>query len=469
MLKHRQDGLIVLHGSLLLILVAAAYIGSLVFVKTFGLITLNAEVNWGLYLSAVLVAMAWIHRGLEGVGERLGSLSWREALRLTLQQLTRLMVVVFTLAFLMKDAAVSRAFLIGFLGLAAVLMFTANLLLTRVFAAAFYRRQRLRTVIAAPADQARQLDAWLTTQGHLGIDPIGYVSPDQEGKETPTDERRLGNLEDLPDIVARHGADQVVFDRGEFGGGDLAPVVLAVERAHCRVRFFVNMYSVFGCNPGMIEHNDHYAFATSTPEPLDNPVNRLLKRALDVAVALPAVVLVLPPLTLVVWVMQRLESPGPVFHGQLRSGLNRERFRIYKFRTMHIGHEHARAAQATVGDARIYPFGRFLRRTSLDEIPQFLNVIMGSMSVSGPRPHLLEHDERFARIEHAYFKRHFVKPGITGLAQSKGFRGELVAASDLTNRVRYDELYVANWSLGLDLGILLRTIQQVISPPRSAY
>ena len=91
------------------------------------------------------------------------------------------------------------------------------------------------------------------------------------------------------------------------------------------------------------------------------------------------------------------------------------------------------------------------------------------MSVSGPRPHLIEHDEQFARLEHAYFKRHFVKPGITGLAQSKGFRGELVAPSDLSNRVRYDELYVANWSFGLDLSILFRTARQVVSPPRSAY
>ena len=94
---------------------------------------------------------------------------------------------------------------------------------------------------------------------------------------------------------------------------------------------------------------------------------------------------------------------------------------------------------------------------------------MGSMSVSGPRPHLLEHDEQFARLEHSYFKRHFVKPGITGLAQSKGFRGEMIATSDLANRVHYDALYVANWSLGLDLSILLHTVRQVILPPRSAY
>jgi lipopolysaccharide/colanic/teichoic acid biosynthesis glycosyltransferase len=207
----------------------------------------------------------------------------------------------------------------------------------------------------------------------------------------------------------------------------------------------------------------------STLEPLDNPLNRVLKRLLDIGVALPVVCLVLPPLTLVVWLMQRWQSPGPVFYRQLRSGLNRERFSIYKFRTMRADDARACAQQATATDSRVYAFGRFLRRSSLDEVPQFLNVILGTMSVSGPRPHLLEHDEQFGRLEHAYFKRHFVKPGITGLAQSKGFRGELLVSSDLANRVHYDELYVANWSLGLDLSILLHTVRQVISPPRSAY
>jgi len=224
-----------------------------------------------------------------------------------------------------------------------------------------------------------------------------------------------------------------------------------------------------GVGAEMIEHNQHFAFAASTREPLENPCNRMLKRALDIAVALPVILLVLPPLTVVVWLAQRLQSPGPVFYGQLRSGLNRERFVIYKFRTMHEGPARLRAQQATKADSRVYAFGRFLRRTSLDEIPQFLNVINGTMSVSGPRPHLLEHDEQFDRLEQSYFKRHFVKPGITGLAQSKGFRGELLASTDLTNRVRYDELYVTNWSLGLDLWILLHTVRQVISPPRSAY
>jgi exopolysaccharide biosynthesis polyprenyl glycosylphosphotransferase len=467
MLKNRQDGLIGLHGTVLLILIAAAFLGSLLLVEARGWIHFNLEVNWGLYLGGVLVAMAWIHYSLRGAGDRLGVLSWREALRLTAQQLVRLMVVLFTLAFIMKDVDVSRAFLVGFLFVAAVLLFAANYFLAPVLAATFFRRQRLRTVIVASRDQARLLQAWLAPRGHLGIDAVGYVTPDAEGGGD--DSMQLGCVADLPDIVAQHAVDQVVFSQAEFAREGIAGVVSAVERAHCRVRFFVNMQSLFGGNPEQIEHNEHYAFAASTLEPLESPLNRVLKRVLDIVVSLPVVLFVLPPLTLVVWIMQRRQSPGPVFYRQLRSGLNRERFSIYKFRTMRVGHAALRAQQATARDARVFPFGRFLRRSSLDEIPQFLNVIMGSMSVSGPRPHLLEHDEQFALLEQSYFKRHFVKPGITGLAQSKGFRGELVATSDLANRVRYDELYVANWTLGMDLGILVNTVRQVVSPPRSAY
>jgi exopolysaccharide biosynthesis polyprenyl glycosylphosphotransferase len=467
MLKNRQDGLVGLHGTVLLFLVAVAFWGSRELVRAQDWIHFNLEVNWGLYLVGVLGAMSWIHYSLRGAGDRLGALTSREALRLTAQQLVRLTVVLFTLAFIMKDVQVSRAFLVGFLAVAGLLLFTANFFLAPALAAAFFRRQRLRTVIVASRSEARMLQSWLAPRSTLGIDAIGYVTPD-EGNEGD-DAMRLGKLEDLQRIITRHSADQVVFSQAEFSRESIAEVLSAVERAHCRVRFFVNMQSIFGSVPRVIEQNEHYSFAAATTEPLENPFNRVLKRMLDIAVALPVVLFILPPLTVVVWLMQRLQSPGPVFYGQLRSGLNRERFYIYKFRTMHVSQGLDRARQATSNDSRVYAFGRFLRRSSLDEIPQFLNVIFGAMSVSGPRPHLLEHDQQFALLQQAYFKRHFVKPGITGLAQSKGYRGELVAPSDLANRVLYDELYVSNWSLGLDLRILLQTVRQVLLPPRSAY
>jgi exopolysaccharide biosynthesis polyprenyl glycosylphosphotransferase len=467
MLKNRQQGLVALHGVILLILIATAFLGSLLLVEKLDLIHFNIEVNWAVYMTGVVAAMAWIHYSLRGARYRLGALTLSEAMRLTTQQLIRLMVVLFTLAFVMKDMDVSRAFLIGFLCMAAALLFVSNYLLARVLSAVFFRNQRLRTVIVASSSEAQLMQAWLATRDNIGIDAIGYVTPDAGRGDG--DARRLGGLHELSAIVARHEANQVLFAQAEFTHEQIAAIVSSVELAHCRVRFFVNMHAVFAGSPGMIEHNENYAFAASTIEPLDNPLSRVLKQTIDVVVSLPVVLFVLPPLTLVVWIMQRRQSPGPIFYGQLRSGLNRAPFFIYKYRTMHTGNAGMQAQQAAADDVRVFPFGRFLRRSSLDEMPQFLNVLMGAMSVSGPRPHLLKHDEQFACVEQTYFKRHFVKPGITGLAQSKGYRGELHHPSDLANRILYDEIYVANWSLALDLSILLNTVRQVLSPPRTAY
>jgi exopolysaccharide biosynthesis polyprenyl glycosylphosphotransferase len=464
MLKQRQDGLVTLHGAVLFILIASVFVSSIFLVQSRDWIRFNDGVNWGLYLCGVFAAMTWIHHGLRGAAARIGALTWPEALRLTSQQLVRLMVVLFTLAFMTKDVEVSRVFLEGFLAVTGVVLLLANRFLPALLARAFFDQRRLRTIIVAPGGDARLLQAWLAVRRHLGIETLGYVTTD----EAP-DAGRLGTLQDLGRILLRHSVDQVVMAQAARTDAAGERVARTVEAAGCRLRCFVDMDALFGGNAGPIEHSENYTFSAAGVEPLENPFNRVLKRALDIAVAAPVVLLILPPLTLAVWLVQRVQSPGTVFYRQERSGLNRRRFLIHKFRTMHGGTEAERARQASVGDARVFAFGRFLRRTSLDEIPQFLNVILGNMSVSGPRPHLLEHDEQFAKIDRAYYKRHFVKPGITGLAQSKGYRGEVLASSDLTNRVRYDALYVANWSLWLDLRILFQTIRQVVRPPRTAY
>ncbi|HTD68063.1 MAG TPA: sugar transferase, partial [Candidatus Limnocylindria bacterium] len=204
-------------------------------------------------------------------------------------------------------------------------------------------------------------------------------------------------------------------------------------------------------------------------EPLQNPLNRTLKRIVDVAVALPVIVLVLPVLTIIVWLCQRLQSPGPVFYKQYRNGLQNQRFNIWKFRTMHVDDNSNVAQQATAEDDRVYPAARWFRKLSIDEFPQFINVLKGDMSVVGPRPHLPEHNEQFARLMENYYVRKFVKPGITGLAQVNGFRGETRNQDALFQRIEYDIEYLENWSLGADLNIIAQTAVQVVKPPRTAY
>jgi len=193
-----------------------------------------------------------------------------------------------------------------------------------------------------------------------------------------------------------------------------------------------------------------------------------MKRALDLAISIPVLLFILPVLSLAVWLSQRLQSPGSLFYSQIRAGLQNEKFTIIKFRTMKTNHGEV-SKQATDHDDRIFPAGRFLRRFSIDEIPQFFNVLRGEMSVVGPRPHLIEHNRQFAEALENYHSRAFVKPGITGLAQVRGFRGETKTREDIRQRLESDLIYLENWSLLLDLGIIMRTVWQVCFPPWTAY
>ncbi len=183
----------------------------------------------------------------------------------------------------------------------------------------------------------------------------------------------------------------------------------------------------------------------------------LAKRALDVVLAASALV-VLAPLFAVLTVLIRRESPGPAFFMQRRYGFNQEPFRIYKFRSMSATEDGRQVRQATAGDSRITRVGRFMRRTNIDELPQLINVLRGEMSLVGPRPHAMAHDQAFEREVARYARRHNVRPGITGWAQVNGWRGETDTPEKVLGRVEHDLFYIDNWSLLLDLSIMVRTV-----------
>lgn len=193
----------------------------------------------------------------------------------------------------------------------------------------------------------------------------------------------------------------------------------------------------------------------------DSFVNRLVKRVADLTVALLIVACVLLWLVPLLALLIKLDSPGPVFFRQRRSGRGRKLFVCYKFRTM----KHApgdRFVQATGDDPRVTRLGRFLRNTSLDELPQFFNVIEGTMSIVGPRPHVPDLDERFGGVVPGYFERNDVKPGVTGLAQIRGCRGETRTADDMAERIHLDRVYARRWTLWLDFKIVVWTAQDVL-------
>jgi putative colanic acid biosysnthesis UDP-glucose lipid carrier transferase len=195
--------------------------------------------------------------------------------------------------------------------------------------------------------------------------------------------------------------------------------------------------------------------------------NSLLKRFSDIAFGSIALLL-LWPVMLAIAIGIKVTSPGPVFFKQRRYGLDGAEIMVYKFRSMKVLEDGAVVRQATRGDDRITPFGAFLRRSSLDELPQFLNVLQGTMSIVGPRPHAVAHNEQYRKLIKRYMLRHKVKPGITGWAQINGYRGETETVEKMQSRVAYDLDYMRNWSVSLDVWIMLRTVG-VIFKDRNAY
>lgn len=469
MLKDRQEGLRCLHGCALVLTATALYLVWTAVVAWTGWVKLAEPVDTSVYLLGVFVGALWITHSMRHQQARLGNMGWIESVRVARQQLIRLVAVLFSIAFVTKDTGVSRFFLISYIFLMAAMLVVANRYYPRIIIRLFFHRAIMRTVVVSPAVELEDFAEWVKSREHFGIQLIGWVGDDPEDlfeSVLP----RLGSLADLRRIVIEHDVSQVVVSQLAYDASQAHEIARCVEEAGCRVRFYANSRRYFGTLPVSVEHDGDFTFVRLTSEPLENPANRALKRMLDIAVSLPVVLFVMPPLVAVVAIVQQFQSPGPVFHRQFRSGLNRRKFLIFKFRTMYVeGSSQSVTRQAQRVDSRVYRFGRFLRRSSLDEIPQFLNVLIGDMSVSGPRPHLLEHDEQFAKMVNAYYTRHFVKPGITGLAQSKGFRGEISEISLLRKRIGYDMIYIRRWSLSLDLQILLDTVRQVFNPPRSAY
>ncbi len=212
---------------------------------------------------------------------------------------------------------------------------------------------------------------------------------------------------------------------------------------------------------------DDIGIMTTYTSPLEEPLNRLLKRLFDILFSILCLIPTVLLLPLIVLTIKR-QSPGPVFFRQLRTGLNGYDFYCYKFRSMHVNAD-ADRLQATEDDPRKFPFGDFMRKTNIDELPQFWNVLVGNMSIVGPRPHMLAHTEQYDKLIDKYMVRHFVKPGITGWAQVTGFRGETRELWQMEGRVERDIWYIQHWSFWLDLRIIWMTAKTIFKRDEKAY
>ena len=252
-----------------------------------------------------------------------------------------------------------------------------------------------------------------------------------------------------------------------FTENQVRDIINFAENNLIKVNFFSNFSKFTGYNLSMQRLGD-IPFIRVNNMPLDNILNKFIKRSFDIAFSCLVFIVILSWLIPIIALVIKIESKGPAFFKQDRHGHNNRLFSIYKFRTMYV-HNNPTVEQAKKGDLRITCIGAILRKTSIDELPQFVNVLKGEMSVVGPRPHPVQYNIEYQRKIDRFWQRHAVKPGITGLAQSKGFRGETPKLKDVSNRVRLDRFYIKNWSLILDLKIIILTIIAVLKGDQNAY
>ncbi|GGC65152.1 undecaprenyl-phosphate glucose phosphotransferase [Pedobacter quisquiliarum] len=249
---------------------------------------------------------------------------------------------------------------------------------------------------------------------------------------------------------------------------EVSALVDEADRQCIRLKFIPDLGGSLA-SPYTIDYlGGEFPIITLRVEPLEEMKNRFKKRLFDLVFSTLVIVFVLSWLYPLIAILIKWESKGPVLFRQLRSGRNDTPFWCYKFRSMTVNRDSDKV-QATKNDARITKVGAFLRRTSLDEMPQFFNVFLGNMSVVGPRPHMLKHTDEYKKIISKFMVRHFLKPGITGWAQVNGFRGETRLVEDMDNRVKYDIYYLENWTTALDVRIIFMTIINAIRGEENAY
>ncbi len=299
-----------------------------------------------------------------------------------------------------------------------------------------------------------------------GLDFLGYFDDRADLRvHAEANAKRLGSLKDAAPYVSTHTIHEVYIT---LPLGSQPRIVELLEQLQGTTASIFFVPDVFGISiiQGRLQDMNGVPVVGICETPFTG-TNELVKRVSDIVLASLILVLI-APILLIVALGVKLSSPGPAIFRQRRNGLDGNEITVYKFRSMRSMDNGAVVKQATKGDPRITPFGAFIRRTSLDELPQFVNVMQGRMSIVGPRPHAVAHNEEYRRIIKAYMVRHKVKPGITGWAQVNGHRGETDTIEKMQARVEYDLEYLRNWTLGFDLQIIARTVKLMLLD-RNAY
>lgn len=267
-------------------------------------------------------------------------------------------------------------------------------------------------------------------------------------------------------FIGENKIDEIYCSVNELTNNEISQFVNFADNNLIQLKFIPDNKDIF-TKELKLDFYEYNPILSLRELPLDNPFNRFYKRTFDVVISFFIVVFILSWIFPIIGLLIILESKGPVYFMQNRPGFKEEGFLCYKFRTMRVNDTTEKSA--TKNDPRVTKFGSFLRRTSIDELPQFVNVLLGDMSIVGPRPHLWRQNHEYNSTVQRYMLRHYVSPGITGLAQAKGLRGEIQANEDIVNRIRYDVFYIENWSILLDIKIMIQTAINLVKGDENAY
>jgi putative colanic acid biosysnthesis UDP-glucose lipid carrier transferase len=385
--------------------------------------------------------------------------------RTTQVYLLWIIFILFYLFFL-REFRISRAFIIfSMVGFGLGLMGNRFLYLgiKKYFKNSHYLIKKV--IILGYNDTAKKLAKYFEEDG-INTQLLGFIEDDKNVHELShypiiTDVSRALNVAkefDVAEIYSTITPEQ---------NNDIYELMHQSEKECIKFKIVPNL-SVFITREVHIEYFGDLPILSLRSDPLDDVGNRIKKRALDIVVSLFAIIFILSWLIPLLGLLILLESRGPIFFKQLRTGKNKKPFYCLKFRSMRSNKD-ADLKQATRNDNRVTKIGKFIRKTSLDEFPQFLNVFKGEMSLVGPRPHMLKHTTDYSKLVDDYMIRQFLKPGITGWAQVNGYRGEITNPEQIKMRINKDLWYLENWSLWLDIQILFLTVYQVFKGDKKAF
>ncbi|MNX43518.1 UDP-glucose:undecaprenyl-phosphate glucose-1-phosphate transferase [compost metagenome] len=316
------------------------------------------------------------------------------------------------------------------------------------------------TVIIGYTPESIRLKDFFETRNDYGYRFLGYFS------DRKSNQNIKGKLADLKPFIIDNGVHEIYCSLNEISNEKLKDLVCFADENNKTIKFIPDTKEIFSKNL-KIDYYEMFPVLSLQQTMLHDPTTKIFKRIFDIVFSLIVIIGFLSWLIPILAILIKLESRGPVFFKQGRPGIDENEFFCYKLRSMRINR--TTEVEASKNDPRVTKMGKFMRKTSLDEMPQFLNVLLGDMSVVGPRPHLWSQNKAYSKKIKKYMIRHCVKPGITGLAQVSGYRGEIEKDRDMVHRIKFDVFYIENWSLILDLKIIFQTVVNIFKGEEKAY